>query len=184
MNARNAYIIQWKDFLIQMYGQQQWARFWRKVSEKDTFFVNRLSTTEVMPIEKFLLFMHDIIRFFWDDHEHAYQIIGEKDAEFTFAQERYSKLSQSHEYEKFAVELFSSLWRKQFDYGAVAGYYLGTAIDIRIAELPLRHPYFESHTIGFVKKALYILGASVVGYTCIKGFERKNTEIHYRFHFH
>ncbi|MBN1982166.1 MAG: hypothetical protein JW795_11585, partial [Chitinivibrionales bacterium] len=70
-----------------------------------------------------------------------------------------------------------------FDYGSVRGYSLPDAVDVRIAELPLRHPYFEFWTLGFVAKALSLLGACQVCTTCIQSFEKKDSQIQYRFHY-
>ncbi|MBN1982255.1 MAG: hypothetical protein JW795_12045, partial [Chitinivibrionales bacterium] len=117
MNARNEYIIRWNNYLISMYGQQVWSRFWRKISEKDTFFQNRLKTTDTMPIEKFLLFMHDVVRFFFDDHTSAYKVIGARDAELALTDSVNVQMLHSRPFERFAEHLFPFLWRKQFDYG-------------------------------------------------------------------
>jgi hypothetical protein len=150
-----------KQQIIRMYDEQRWRAFLAHLVREVPFFDVPVLATTLIPAETFLAFQDHMLAWFFDDDVEAYWGIGARSAEWALGSDGpYGHFIASRDIRGFLAR-FPALWSTYFTASTVSVSMVGDVIEVRTSGLPVWHGYFEYMVMGYFKRALELLGASV-----------------------
>jgi hypothetical protein len=184
MEVKGSFFAGRKALITHQFGEERWAQFIEALSEKEPIFRDPILVTTLVPVEAYLTFQDTLIREFFRGDEEAYWTIGEKSAEWALTEGPYkSHRSNAPSIEKFILQSLPLLWSAYYTKGRIEVELITNVVNLRIFALPVRHISFEYTVLGFVKKALQMLGLRAVTLKRLQGISAGDREIEYRISF-
>ena len=82
MNIKGTAYITRKDTIIKTFGEERWNTFLAKLAAKDKYFSQTIMNVTLIPLDKFIIFLDDVLKEFFNNDINHYWKLGEKSAEF------------------------------------------------------------------------------------------------------
>lgn len=181
MNVKGTAYLTRKDTLIKAFGEQRWNAFSAKLAEKDKFFSTMIMNITLIPLDKFILFLDEVLKEFFNNDNMQYWKLGEKSADFALSPGGpYHSYLLTKDIKQFVEGGMLKLWSTYFDGGTLTAKFDNNIIHITISGLPTKHIYFEYLVMGYLRQAIVIFGKKAVEHR-VRGFSIGNSDIYYQF---
>jgi hypothetical protein len=172
-----------KSHIVHQYGEARWNALIERLAAQEPCFREIILPTTLISLEGYLLFQEEILREFFGDDPSAYWIMGEKSAEWAFLQGPYRSLATTKNIRHFTEHTLVSLWKTYYTAGDVVSKLEGNTYHAEIHHLPRWHLSIEYTVMGYIKRALELLGLHQVTVEKIKSVLKNDQEISYNFTF-
>src|SRR5664280_1239364 len=87
MNVKGIVYLTGKTNLIEAFGEERWNSFIPKLTAKDKFFSNVIMSVTPIPVEKFILYLDEMIKEYFNNDMMQYVTIGKAAAKFAVSPE-------------------------------------------------------------------------------------------------
>jgi len=163
MNVKGFIFLIGKAAIVKVFGEERWNSFTSKLKAKDKFFSNTIWAITPVPIDKFILFLDEMIKEFFDNDMMQYVTFGKVAAQFVLSSEGpYTSYLLKKDIKLFVESVLTKLWSTYFDEGIVITKFENNVVHLKITRLQIRHYYFEKLLMGYFQKALKIFGKKTV----------------------
>jgi hypothetical protein len=163
------------------FGEDAWEEFFNEFVEgAPELAVGVLPITSI-PVDTFLAFSEALVKRFYKGDPKVHWRFGEDSANWALTDGPYSNFRGTRDAAGF-LTVAPALWRAYYSAGSFeagmedSGTHTWAHIDS-----PTRHLHFEYSVMGFVKRALELVGAQVHGHEVVRGFSRGDADVYYRF---
>lgn len=181
MNIKGTAYVSGKLSLIENFGQERWNSFLAGLAAKEDYYSNMIMTITLIPLEKFVVFLDEIIREFFNNDNTAYWLFGMTSAKFALSESGpYHSYLLTRDIKQFVEAVMPELWETYFDGGKLEAQLESNTIHIKITGLPMNHVYFEYLIMGYCQQALKVFGEKAE-VKKIKGFSSGDQDIYYQF---
>ena len=150
-------------------------------SAGNNYFKKSILATDLIPIKDFLLFTDEALKEFYNNDSKIYWTMGEKSAEYSLLEGPYKVFIRSKDINSIVLTPFPLLWTSFYTKGRLESSINNNIVDLKLADLPITHNYFELVIMGYAKRALELVGAKNIKYKAIKSLKNGDKEVHYRF---
>lgn len=181
MQVKGASFVSREQELVKAFGRKKWDAFIGRIAKVEPFFKRRIVATSSIPLEPFLYMQEELIRDFYNGEEVAYWALGENSGQWALTDGPYKIFMKTRDMRQFILSVPQKLWDTYYTEGSIDVKLDGRRIDIKIFS-PIKHIYFEYVVMGYVYKALELIGAYPVEYKVIEGISTGSDNIHYVFH--
>jgi len=159
MNVKGIIFMTGKNAITQVFGEPAWQSFMVKLAAKENFFNNIIMSVTPVPLDKFIFFLDELVKEFFNNDMMQYETFGKVAAQFVLSGEGMYKSYLLIKDKKQIVDMVvPKLWATYFDEGKVTATFGQTVAYFTISGLKFKHRYFEYLIIGFMQKALKIYG--------------------------
>ena len=163
MNVKGIIYNTGKTTIISVFGEEQWNAFITKLAAKDKFFSNVIMSITPVPIDKFLFFLDELIKEFFNNDYMQYVTFGKVAAQFALSGEGpYKSYMLTKDLKTFVETIAPKFYSTYFDEGTVTGRLENNVAHLKLTGLQLKHNYFEHLLMAYYQKALKIFGKKVV----------------------
>jgi hypothetical protein len=181
MNVKGTAYLTRKDTIIKAFGEESWNSFIAKLAAKDKYFSQMIMNITLIPLDKFILFLDDVLKEFFNNDCTHYWMLGEKSAEFSLSPGGpYHSYLLTKDIKQFVEAVMPKIWSTYFDGGTFTARLDNNVAHIKIAGLPTKHIYFEFLIMGYLRKTLLIFGKKAVEQR-VRGFSLGDNDIYYKF---
>jgi hypothetical protein len=163
MNVKGVVFLTAKTTIIQAFGEEQWNVFMPKLAAKDKFFSNAIFSLTLIPMDKFTLFLDEMIKEFFNNDMMHYVTFGIASAQFALSPEGpYKAYLLTKDTKQFVDFVMPKLWTSYFDEGKVTTLFKDNVIHLKITGLQMKHSYFEKLLMGYYRQAIKVFGKKSV----------------------
>ncbi len=181
MNVKGIVFLTGKSTITAAFGEQRWNAFLTKLAAKDNFFNNMIMSITPIPVDKYLLFLEELIQEYFEGDKNNYFFFGKVAANFALSPGGpYYTYLLSKDINQFVKFVIPKLWSTYYDKGNLTGYMENNVLHIKITGIPIKHIYFEYLNAGYFQHALKIFGKKAVE-KCIRGFSKGDDDIYYQY---
>lgn len=162
MNVKGIIFLTGKTTIISVFGEQPWNAFVVRLAEKDAFFKNMIMTITPIPIDKFIFFLDELVKEFFNSDYMQYVTFGKVAAKFALSGEGpYKAYMLTKDVNTFVESTMPKFYSTYFDEGVVTARLENNIAHVKLSNLPIKHNYFEYLIMGYFQKALRIFGKKV-----------------------
>ena len=181
MNVKGTAFLTRKDTIIKAFGEERWKSFNDKLAAKDKYFNQMILNVTLIPLDKFIIFLDDVLMGFFNNDNNHYWKLGEKSADFSLGQGGpYHSFLITKDIKQFVESIMPKIWSTYFDGGIFTARFENNVAHITISGLPTKHIYFEYLIMGYIRQAIVIFGKKAVEHR-VRGFSLGNSDIYYNF---
>ena len=163
MNVKGIIFLTGKTTIISVFGEEPWNAFVPKLAAKDKFFSNMIMTITPIPIDKFLLFLDELVKEFFNSDYMQYVTFGSVAAKFALSPEGpYKSYMLTKDVKQFVESVMPKFYSTYFDEGVVTARFENNVAHVKLTGLPIKHNYFEHLIMAYFQKALKIFGKKTV----------------------
>ena len=182
MEVKGTAFIARRAMLSQEIGELRTAELLDAYRRDHPEFPTTVLATTSMPVQLFVAFNEMLVRDVYGGDDKSYWRFGEKSAEWALTAGPYKHLRATKSLAQFA-ETGRLLYQNYFSEGRAETTLDDRAVDLRLLGIPAahRHLYFEYAIVGYFKRGLELVGAREVTAQRLRGFSRKDAEVHYRY---
>ena len=163
MNVKGIVYLTGKTNLIEAFGEERWNSFIPKLTAKDKFFSNVIMSVTPIPVEKFILYLDEMIKEYFNNDMMQYVTIGKAAAKFALSPEGpYKSYLLTKDTKQFIESVLPKLWSTYFDEGKATALFENNIVHLKITGLQIKHYYFEQLLMGYFQKAIKIFGKKTV----------------------
>ena len=163
MNVKGSIYLTGKTTIISVFGEERWNAFVPKLAAKDNFFSNQIMSITRVPVDKFIIFLDELVKEFFNNDMMQYVTFGKVAAQFGLSPEgMYRSYLLTRDAKQFVESVLPKLWSTYFDEGVVIGRLENNVAHINITGLQFKHLYFDYLIMGYFQKALKIFGKKSV----------------------
>jgi len=181
MNVKGTAFVTRKDTIVKAFGEERWNAFMAKLMAKEKYFSQPIMTVTLIPLDKFIVFLDDVLKEFFQNDNNHYWKLGEKSADFSLAEGGpYHSFLLTKDIKQFVETVMPRIWSTYFDGGTLTAKFENNVAHIKISDLPAKHIYFEYLVMGYIRQALVIFGKKAVEQR-VRGFSSGNNDIYYQF---
>ena len=163
MNVKGIIYLTGKTAIIKVFGEDRWNSFIPKLAAKDKFFSDAIWAITPVPMDKFIFYLDELVREFFDNDMMQYVTFGKLAAQFALSSEGpYKTYLLTKDTKLFVETVLPKLWSTYFDEGKAIAKFENNVVHFKIIELPIKHYYFEQLLMGYFQKALKIFGKKTV----------------------
>jgi len=181
MNVKGIIFNTGKTTIISVFGEKAWNDFAVKLAAKDKFFGNMIMTITPIPIDKFIFFLDELVREFFNNDFMQYITFGKVAAKFALSPEGpYKSYMLTTDIKQFVQTVMPKFYSTYFDQGTVEARLENNTVHLTLTGLPIKHNYFEYLIMGYFQKSLKIFGKKVVA-NRIKSFAAGDDCVSYTF---
>jgi hypothetical protein len=163
MNVKGSIYLTGKATIISVFGEERWNSFIPQLAAKDKFFSNQIMPITPIPADKFILFLDELIKEFFNNDMMQYVTFGKVTAQFGLSPEgMYKSYLLTKDTKQFVELVIPKLWSTYFDEGTFTGRLENNFAHFKITGLQFKHRYFEYLIMGYIQKALKIFGKKSV----------------------
>ena len=181
MNVKGIIFLTGKTTIIGAFGEERWNSFMPKLAAKDKFFSNTIWAITPIPMDKFILFLDEMIKEFFDNDMMHYVTFGKAAAQFALSSEGpYKSYLLTKDIKQFVESVLPKLWSTYYDEGKVTTKFENNVVHLKITELQIKHYYFEQLLMGYFQKALKIFGKKNVAKQ-VRSISSGNDDIYFQF---
>ena len=181
MNVKGTVFVTGKNAISTVFGVDRWNSFNARLAEKDKYFNNMIMSVTQIPVDKFTLFLNELIKEFFNNDNRNYLTFGKVAAKFALSPggHYYSYLLSNDL--KYVVEtVVPKLWSTYFDEGILTTRMENNIVHMKISGVSAKHIYFEYLIAGYVQKGIKMFGRKAVE-KCIRGFSKGDDNIYYQY---
>jgi len=181
MNVKGIIFLTGKTTIISVFGEQRWNAFMPKLAAKDKFFSNMIMTITPIPIDKFIFFLDELVKEFFNNDYMQYLTFGKVAAKFALSQDGpYKSYMLTKDVNNFVEFVLPKFFSTYFDEGMVTAKLENNVAHIKLTGLPIKHNYFEYLIMGYFQKAFKILGKKGTA-TRVKSLAAGDDHVYYTF---
>lgn len=159
MNVKGIIFLTGKNAITQVFGTEPWNSFMVKLAAKDKFFSNIIMSVTPVPLDKFILFLDELVKEFFNNDMMQYETFGKVAAQFVLSGDgMYKSYLLIKDKKQIVDSVVPKLWATYFDKGKVDAKFEENVAHFKVTGLPFKHRYFEYLIMGFVHQALKIYG--------------------------
>jgi hypothetical protein len=163
MNVKGIVYLTGKNTIVSVFGEEAWNAFVLKLAAKDKYFNNVIMTITRVPIDKFILFLDELVKEFFNSDFMQYVTFGKVAAKFALSEEgMYKSHMLTRDIKQFVESVMPRLYSSYFDEGVVSTKLENNVAHLKITGLPIKHNYFEYLIMGYFQKAFKIFGKKVI----------------------
>lgn len=183
MNVKGIIFMTGKNAITQVFGEEAWQSFMVKLAAKEKFFNNIIMSVTPVPLDKFILFLDELVKEFFNNDMMQYQTFGKVAAQFVLSGDgMYKSYLLIKDKKQIVDTVVPKLWATYFDEGIVTAKFEQNVALFTITGLKFRHKYFEYLIMGFMQKSLKIYGLKNVP-ALVRSMASGDNDICYRFEF-
>jgi hypothetical protein len=181
MNVKGIVYLTGKTAIIEVFGEERWNSFIPKLTAKDKFFSNIIMSVTPIPVDKFILFLDEMIKEFFNNDMMQYVTFGKAAAQFALSPEGpYKSYLLTKDIKQFVESVLPKLWSTYFDEGKPTTLFENNVAHLKITGLQIKHLYFEYLIMGFFQKALKIFGKKTVAKK-VRSISSGDDDIYFQF---
>lgn len=181
MNVKGTAFLTRKDTIIKDFGKERWNSFITKLAERDKYFSNVIMSITLIPLDKFIVFLDDILKEFFNNNNTHYWEMGEKSADFALSPGGpYRSYLLTKDLKQFVEVGMPKIYSTYWDIGTLTGKLEKNVAHITMTGLPIKHIYFEYLVMGYLRQAFVIFGKKAVERR-VRGFSMGSNDIYYQF---
>lgn len=181
MNIKGTAFVAGKVSLTDNFGEERWNSFLAKLAAKDKYFGQMIMSVTIIPLDKFIVFLDEILKEFFNNDSKIYWLFGMASAKYALSKGGpYHSYLLSKDVKQFVESAMPKLWITYFDGGKLDARFDNNVVHLMITGLPVKHVYFEYLVMGYLQQALRVFGKKSVQ-NCVKGFSKGDDDIYYRF---
>jgi hypothetical protein len=163
MNVKGTVFVTGKASITAVFGEERWNSFMTKLAAKDKFFNNVIMSITLVPVEKHLFFLDEMLKEFFNYDKNQYQLFGRVAAKFALSPGgHYNAYLLTKDIKQFVESGMPKLWSTYYDGGMFTAKLENNIVHLKITELPIKHIYFEYMVMGYFKQALKIFGEKTI----------------------
>lgn len=163
MNVKGIIFNTGKTTIISVFGEKPWNDFVVKLAEKDKFFGNVIMSVTPVPMDKFIFFLDELVKEFFNNDYMQYITFGKVAAKFALSPEGpYKAYMLTTDITQFVETVMPKFYSTYFDEGTVEARLENNIVRLKLTGLPFKHNYFEYLIMGYFQKSLKIFGKKVV----------------------
>lgn len=182
MEVKGTFFVGRKQFLVHRFGEPAWTSFLAALAEQDALFRGPILATTMVPVASYLRFQEETIRRFFGGDDRAYWQIGEKAGEWALTEGPYKNYRQNQrDFGEFVARSLPQIWSSYFNRGELKTWVADGAVEGQIVNLPVWHVSFEFSVMGFMRRAIELVGFSIKQQQRVLGVSAGDKGIHYRF---
>ena len=181
MNIKGTAFTTAKVTISAAFGEERWNSFMVKMAEKDNYYKGMIMSISIIPVEKHLFFLDELIKEFFNNDKKQFFMFGKVGAQFTLSPggSRHSFLL-TKDLKQFVEVGMPQIWTSLYDESVLTAILENNIAHIKITQIPIKNIYFEYLTVGYLKQALKIFGKKS-NEKCIRGFSKGNNDIYYQY---
>jgi hypothetical protein len=181
MNVKGIIFLTGKTTIISVFGEEPWNSFIPKLAAKDNFFSNTIWSVTLIPMEKFIIFLDEMIKEFFQSDMMQYVTFGKVAAQFALSPEGpYKAYLLTKDIKQFVETVLPKLWSTYFDEGKVVAVLDNNTVHLKITGMQFKHMYFEKLLMGYYQKALKIFGKKTAAKQ-VRGISSGHSDIYFQF---
>jgi hypothetical protein len=163
MNVKGIIYNTGKYAIIEVFGDEPWNAFMTKLAAKDNYFNRIIMPVTLIPLDKFILFLDELIKEFFNNDKMQYVTFGKVAAQYALSPDGLYKSYLLIKDPKQLVESIApKIWSAYFDEGVVTAKLEGNIAHFKITGLKFKHRYFEYLIMGYFQKAIKMFGKKSV----------------------
>ena len=181
MNVKGTVYLTGKTSIIAVFGEEHWNSFMAKLAEKDNFFSKIIMSVTPIPVDKFILFLDEMCKEFFNNDRMQYVTFGKVAAQFALSPEGpYKSYLLTKDIKQYVESVLPKLWSTYFDEGIGITKFENNVAHLKITGLLIKHHYFEYLIMGFFQKALKMFGKKTVAKQ-IRSLSSGDDDIYFQF---
>jgi hypothetical protein len=181
MNIKGTAFTTAKVASIEVFGEERWNSFMAKMAEKDDFYKKMILSISLIPVEKHLFFLDELIKEFFNNDKKQYVMFGKVAAKYILSPGGpYHSFLMTKDLKQFVEKGMPKIWTTLYDESVLTAKLENNIVHVHITELPIKHIFFEYLTVGYFQQALKIFGRKSVE-KCIRGFSKGDADIYYQY---
>jgi hypothetical protein len=181
MNVKGIVYLTGKTTIIAAFGEERWNSFIPKLVAKDKFFSNIIMSVTPIPVDKFILFLDEMIKEFFNNDSMQYETFGKAAAQYALSPEGpYKSYLLTKDIKQYVESVLPKLWSTYFDEGKPITMFENNVAHLKITGLQIKHLYFEYLIMGFFQKALKIFGKKTVAKK-VRSISSGDNDIYFQF---
>jgi hypothetical protein len=163
MNVKGTVFVTGKAAITVAFGEERWNSFMAKLAAKDKFFSNIIMSVTIVPVEKHLFFLDEMLKEFFNNDKNQYLLFGRVAAKFALLPGGpYNSYLLTKDIKQFVESGMPKLWSTYYDGGKLTTKLENNIVHLKINQLPIKHIYFEYMVMGYFKQALKIFGKKTI----------------------
>jgi hypothetical protein len=181
MNVKGTAFVTGKVTITEGFGEERWNAFMAKLATKDKYFNNMIMSVTLLPVDKYILFLNELIKEYFNNDEKVYWMFGMVAAKYALTSGGpYKSYLLTKDIKQFVEQGMPKIWSTYFDGGIFTTKFENHVVHLKITGLPVRHVYFEYLIMGYFKQALKIFGSKSAE-ICVRGFSKGDNDIYYQY---
>jgi hypothetical protein len=181
MNVKGTAFVTAKATITESFSKERWNAFMAKLASKDYYFKNEIMPDTLLPMNKFILFLNEVIDEYFNSDEKVYWMFGMVAAKYALSPGGpYKSYLLTKDIRQFVEQAMPKIWSSYFDGGNFTAKFENNVVHLKITGLPVNNVYFEYLIMGYFKQALKVFGRKAVE-TCVSGFSKDDNEIYYQY---
>ena len=162
MNVKGIIYLTGKTAIIKVFGEEPWNSFIPKLAAKDKFFSNTIWAITPVPMDKFIIFLDELVKEFFNNDYMQYVTFGKLAAQFALSSEGpYKSYLLTKDIEQY-IAVLPRIWSTYCDEGICTTWIENNIVHFKITGLKIKHLYFEYLIMGFFQKAFKVFGKKSV----------------------
>jgi len=163
MNVKGIIYLTGKTAIIAIFGEERWNSFVPKLAAKEKFFSNTIWAITPVPMDKFIIYLDELVKEFFDNDMMQYVTFGKLAAQYALSSEGpYKSYLLTKDIKLFVESVLPKLWSTYFDEGKATTKFENNIVHFKITGLKIKHYYFEQLLMGYFQKAIKIFGKKTV----------------------
>jgi len=181
MQVKGTAIIARQLTIVAEFGSEAWRDFFDAYAEVAPELAGGVLPVSAISAETFLDFSDALVRRFYAGDAWIYWRFGTDSASWALTEGPYANFLGTRDLRAF-LKVAPALWQAYYSDGHFeAGLEPDAAHVWARIESPVHHVHFEYSVMGFVERALELVGADVRGHEVIHSYSRGDDDVHYRF---
>ena len=181
MNVKGIIFLTGKNTIVSAFGEERWNSFIPKLTEKDKYFSNTIWAITPIPMDKFIFFLDELIKEFFDNDMMQYVTFGKVAAKFVLSSEGpYTSYLLTKDIKLFVESVLPKLWSTYFDEGKSITKFENNIAHLKITGIQIKNLYFEYLVMGYFQKALKIFGKKSVAKK-VRSLASGDNDIYFQF---
>jgi hypothetical protein len=181
MKIKGTAIVTAKAAVSAAFGEERWNAFMKKLAAKDSFFNNIIMSVTLVPVEKHLFFLDEMLKEFFNNDPNQYLLFGRVAAKFALSPGGpYHSYLLTKDIKQFVESGMPKLWTTYYDGGKLTAKLENNIVHLKITDIPIKHIYFEYMLMGYFKQALKIFGVKNVEKK-IRSIANGDNDIYYQY---
>jgi hypothetical protein len=181
MNVKGIVYLTGKTTIIAAFGEERWNSFIPKLAAKDNYFNNIIMSVTPIPVDKFILFLDEMVKEFFNNDRMQYVTFGKAAAQYALSSEGpYKSYLLTKDIKQFVESVLPKLWSTYFDEGKPVTLFENNVAHLKITGLTIKNLYFEYLIMGFFQKALKLFGKKTVAKK-VRSLSSGDDDIYFQF---
>jgi hypothetical protein len=181
MNVKGTVFLTGKVTITEAFGEERWKSFMAKLVAKDKFFSNMIMSVTLIPIEKHILFLDELLKEFFNNDSQQYGLFGVIAANYALSPGGpYQSYLLSKDIKQFVEFVLPKLWSTYYDGGTLTARLENNAVFTKITGFPIKHVNFEKLLMSYFKQSIKIFGKKSVA-TMVRSLTSGDDDILFKF---